>query len=76
MKVIEIPNSVTDLNEGAFSYCKELESITSKAVIPPTLGKDVFKGVDETIPVYVPKESVDAYKNADGWKEFANIQAQ
>ncbi len=33
-----------------------------------------FEGVDKTIPLYVPAESVAAYKAAEGWNEFTNIQ--
>ncbi len=51
-----------------------MASITCEAVTPPTLGNNVFDGVDKSIPLYVPVESVDAYKTANGWKEFTNIQ--
>ncbi len=33
-----------------------------------------FEGVDKTIPLYVPTESVAAYQVAEGWNEFTNIQ--
>ena len=37
-------------------------------------GDDVFEGVDKnTCILYVPEESVDAYKAAPVWKEFKNI---
>ncbi len=34
-----------------------------------------FDGVDVTIPVYVPANSVEAYKAANEWKNFTNYQA-
>jgi hypothetical protein len=46
----------------------------SKAVTPPTLGKDVFDEVDKSIPVFVSKKSLEKYKTAEGWREFTNIQ--
>ena len=73
---ITIPNSVTRIGDWAFVDCTGLKSITCKAVTPPNLGEDtgVFYDVDKSIPLYVPKGSVSAYKNANQWKEFTNIQ--
>lgn len=51
-----------------------LTSITCEATNPSTCGGDAFDDVDKSIPLYVPKESVSAYKNANQWKEFTNIQ--
>ena len=73
---VTIPGSVTKILNQAFYNCSNLTSITSKATTPPTCGNFVFSGVPKTIPVYVPKESVAAYKAKDGWKDFGeNIQA-
>jgi len=76
---IVIPNSVTSIGISAFSYCSGLTSIICEATTPPTcatvVSSDVFWGVDQTIPLYVPAESVEAYKAADVWKEFSNIRA-
>ena len=72
---IKIPSGVTTLGERGFSACSGLISITCEAVTPPTCGTEEFYDVDKSIPVYVPAESVDAYKAADQWKEFKNIQA-
>ncbi|MBQ0153219.1 MAG: leucine-rich repeat domain-containing protein [Bacteroidales bacterium] len=70
-----IPNSVTTIGDYAFQHCSGLTSITCYATNPPTCGSYCFNGVNKTIPVYVPARSVDAYKQADGWKDFANIQS-
>lgn len=72
---VEIPNSVTSIESGAFLECTGLTSITCDAITPPTCGTEVFSGVDKSIPIYVPKESIEAYKAAEGWKDFSNIQA-
>ena len=40
----------------------------------PIMGKDVFKYVDcSKIPLYVPAESVEAYRGASQWEEFNPI---
>ena len=71
---IEIPNSVTSIGEKAFYNCKALTSITFNGSTPPTFGKDVFYDVDKSIPVYVPANSREAYKNALEGFGFSNIK--
>ncbi|MCQ2311531.1 MAG: leucine-rich repeat domain-containing protein, partial [Paludibacteraceae bacterium] len=71
---ITIPNSITTIGEYAFGYCYGLTSMTCYATCPPTCGSYCFDWVDTSIPVYVPAQSVDAYKQAEEWKSFTNIQ--
>ena len=70
---ITIPNSVTELGNLAFADCESVTSITCKATNPPAAGNS-FQGIDKSIPVYVPAESVSAYQSAGEWCEFTNIQ--
>jgi hypothetical protein len=66
---IELPASLTSISDCAFEWCISMKTITSFNVNPPALGSGVFQSCPvET--VYVPDEAVDAYKVADGWKEF------
>lgn len=65
---ITIPDRVTTIGEEAFKICSNLTKIYCKATTPPTLGSNAF---DCTI-IYVPQASVEAYKSADGWSEYAN----
>ena len=70
---LEIPNSVTEINT-AFYDCSSLTSITVLATTPPTVSY-MFNGVPIRV-IYVPAESVETYKTANGWKGYANkIQA-
>ncbi len=70
-----IPSSAKDLGYSAFGSCTALQSITSLAANPPACREEMsFKDVDKSIPLYVPAESLDAYKAADEWKDFTNIQ--
>ena len=71
---IEIPDSVTSISNYAFNNCISLSSITVNAATPPTLGTSVFNG--SNCPIYVPAQSVDAYKSATNWSTYASrIQA-
>lgn len=64
------------IREFAFAGCTNLASITCYAVTPPSCSNEIhiFNSVDKSIPVYVPKASVDDYKNASTWNEFWNIK--
>ena len=69
-----IGSGVTSIGEAAFRDCSSMTSITIKAVQPPTLGANAF--ANTTCTIYVPASSVDAYKAADNWSNYASrIQA-
>ena len=71
---ITISNSVTSIGDAAFYNCQRLASVTVKATTPPTLGNNVFYVTHANLAIYVPAESVDAYKAA--WSNYADkIQA-
>ena len=71
---ITIPNSVTSIEKEAFSECTGLTSVTCLAALCPRMGSDVFRFVDcSKIPLYVPAESVEAYRGAAQWNEFNPI---
>ena len=71
---VTIGNSVKNISDFAFSGCIGLTSITCEATTPPSCGSGVFKNIDKTAcTLYVPEESIEAYKSADQWKDFSNI---
>ena len=52
--------------------------MTVEATNPPLCVNNYGDGLampNYNIPLYVPAGSVDAYKAADEWKKFTNIQA-
>ena len=80
LRTITIPESVEMIGNSAFSRNNNstirLISIIVKAVTPPSTNASsrIFGGVviGQTV-MYVPAESVDAYKAADGWKDYTDI---
>lgn len=77
---VTISDSVTEIGYGAFFNCTSLTSVYCKVITPPSLDFSVFEYYDEDsssslkigCPIYVPTESVEAYKAADGWSEYAD----
>lgn len=68
---IILPSTVNYINESAFQHL-HLYQLTCKAVNPPTLfDQYVFSGNYEKI--MVPAESVELYKEADVWKDYADV---
>lgn len=74
---IIIPDSVTSIGTGILYECSNLANITINAINPPTLRADSVAFYNtNNCPIYVPSESVNAYKTATGWTDYANrIQA-
>lgn len=70
---VVIPSSVTYIGEWAFDYCNGLVAVFCYATTPPQLESEVFYGTNDC-PIYVPAESVNAYKSA--WADYSSrIQA-
>lgn len=73
---VTIPNSVNSIGKSAFYYCTALTSVTVQSTTPPTLGSSAFSGTSENLVIYVPADSVDTYKAATNWSNYASkIQA-
>ena len=69
---IVFPDSVTYIGDGIFQDCTRLASVTIKAETPPELGSWAFVR-SSLANIYVPASSVDAYKAAPEWSEYASL---
>jgi hypothetical protein len=71
-----IGNNVKSIGSNAFTYCSKLESITinrSASEGITALGNSVFVNYAVFTSIYVPADSVKAYKAASGWSRYATI---
>ena len=67
---IDLPKSVTSIAEEAITQCGQVVEIYCEATNPPAGATGMFK-LNEDCKIYVPMDSVDAYKNAVYWREYA-----
>jgi len=76
LKSITLPSTVTTLEDLAFNTCAGLTKIESLAENPPACGDRVFNNINKgNCVLSVPKNSIEAYKAANVWKDFTNIEA-
>lgn len=76
LREIKIGKYVEVIGDRAFIYDGSLQTIICLNPEPPVLGSQTFEGVymDKCI-LEVPEASVEAYRRAEGWKDFQNITA-
>ena len=73
---ITLSATLIEISDWAFADCLSLNTIICYAIEPPTISSNTFFGsnpIYNNPTIYVPAESVEAYKNADQWKDFGQI---
>lgn len=69
---LDIPATITSIGDFAFfDGIKSDGTVICHAIAPPTAGSQIFHGFNGSI--YVPDESVDAYKTKENWTSYANM---
>ena len=75
LQKVNIGNSVKTIGEFAFNKCTNITQISSEAVVPPTCESGVFFYINTSkCKLIVPKNSLDAYKQAYQWEDFSLIE--
>ena len=71
---VTLPASVTKINSNAFNTINFPNTFTCTclATTPPTLGASAFRP-GHISAIYVPAESVDTYKSANGWSSWSSL---
>ena len=87
LRELTIPQYVNYIGEYAFSGAEALQTLVSLNPVPPAVGLSPFGpggghhegsyepgsvNYDKCI-LEVPEQSIELYRNADGWKQFKNI---
>lgn len=73
---VTIPSNVTCVEDSAFHKCTSITDIYLYAEQVPKTGKDVFVDSNyKNATLHVPANAVEAYRNAEQWKDFGNIVA-
>lgn len=74
LTAVILPDKLEEIKNNAFENCHSLNYIRCLSPTPPVLDGSAFNGVEKNnFTVVVPEGSEDAYRNADGWKEFKRI---
>ena len=69
---VTIPDSVTSIENGAFYGCSSLKEVYCKAMTPPAGNSSMFGYNASERKIYVPTASVEAYKTAQYWSNYAS----
>ena len=69
---VTIPDSVTSIGTSTFYGCSSLTSIYCKPTTPPAGGRCMFDQSASGCKIYVPYNSVGAYKSAENWSRYAS----
>ena len=72
MTSVTIPDGVTSIGSYAFYECTSLTSVYCKPTTPPAVGYNMFYNNASGRKIYVPRNSVDAYKSAQYWSKYAD----
>ncbi len=72
LDTIIIPEDIVGIQDFAFALCRYLKMIYCRPTTPPELGYKVFSAIPRNVTIYVPRNSVDKYKSAFGWQDYAS----
>ena len=67
---VTIPDGVTSIGLHAFLSCSNLTSVYCKPTTPPVAEYYMFSSNNSDFTIYVPHNSVDAYKSAEYWSNY------
>ncbi len=73
LRYVEIGKNVEYIGRAAFSESHHLQTIVSFSKTPPKASEAFFDLDFQRTVLEVPAGCVDLYRNADGWRQFANI---
>jgi hypothetical protein len=82
LTLVDFPSTTTSIGDSSFVYCSALATVICRATTPPSLVNNAFgAGVSTaaqtpialgTGVIYVPDASLEAYKGATNWVNYAD----
>lgn len=70
-KYVDLPSTVTTINQYALYNCPLLSTLVVRATTPPTLGTGALPTSNTILKIYVPDANVAAYQAASGWSTYS-----
>ena len=67
---VTLPASIQEIGPYAFLYCQRLSKVLCLRKSPPTGDYQMFYGNKANRKIYVPQNSVNAYKSASYWSDY------
>ena len=75
LRFVTLPSTMTSLEEGVFSGCRQLMNLTTKALTPPEVKPNTFRGVNtDKCVISMPTVSIEAYITAPYWGRFMEMR--
>lgn len=74
LQTVYIGSACTSIRQEAFYGCSALTTVTIETATPPSMvWNNTFQGCTSLQHIYVPAQSVNAYKTAQYWDTYANL---
>lgn len=76
LDTLRLPNNIKRIGEYAFSGNSKIRCIYSGSTVPPTVATAPFySDINIKAQLYVPKQSIEDYKNSAFWNGFIRIDS-
>ena len=74
LKTVSIGDKISSIAGNVFKGCTELRAVTIATTNPPIIrGEGLFSTASKLTDIFVPAGTVDAYKRAEGWRNYAHL---
>ena len=72
LRFVELPETMIECGFVCFMKCNSLRVLKLNSVVPPTYYRAFENADTSNLKIYVPDDSVEAYKQASGWATYAD----
>lgn len=72
LETVDLPANTYQILDYVFQSCSALKTLICRAVTPPAIYSTAFSGVTFDV-IYVPDNSLSAYKSASNWSKYASV---